>query len=267
MPESSIKRKLRNLIRDNKIIPFIGAGFSRCLKLPDWSGLIDIIARQLDFDPFVFKSNGNFLQLAEYYTIIKPSIGRLLMQLIRQLNPSDKIILSSNAHMALVDLKFSLIYTTNYDDILERAHRLKKKKVQKIIGINDILVNTKSDLQIVKFHGDLTDANSIILTESSYFERLNFEHPLDIKLRSDILGKKLLFMGYSLSDMNIRYMFYKLHNIRKLSENIRDDIAAFMVGFSIGEVQKQLLRKWNIAVIELDPVNKSRSIYRFLEGL
>ena len=32
---------------------------------------------------------------------------------------------------------------------------------------------------------------TIVLDESSYFERLEFETPLDIKLRSDVLGKSV----------------------------------------------------------------------------
>lgn len=35
--------------------------------------------------------------------------------------------------------------------------------------------------------------------------------PLDIKLRADALGKSILFIGYSLTDINIRYLLYKLH--------------------------------------------------------
>ena len=65
--------------------------------------------------------------------------------------------------------------------------------------------------QIIKFHGDFDDDSSLVLTESSFFIALDFESPLDIKLRSDSLEKSLLFIGYSLSDINIRYMLYKLH--------------------------------------------------------
>jgi hypothetical protein len=37
-----------------------------------------------------------------------------------------------------------------------------------------------------------------------------FESPLDIKLRGDVLGRTVLFVGYSLSDVNIRYLLYRL---------------------------------------------------------
>jgi len=34
------------------------------------------------------------------------------------------------------------------------------------------------------------------------FDRLYFSSPLDIKLRTDALGRSILFIGYSLSDVN-----------------------------------------------------------------
>jgi hypothetical protein len=49
--------------------------------------------------------------------------------------------------------------------------------------------------------------------ETSCFERMRFETPLDIKLRSDSLGRTILFLGYSLNDMNIRFLLYRLHQI------------------------------------------------------
>ena len=85
--------------------------------------------------------------------------------------------------------------------------------------------------QIIKFHGDFDDDTSLVLTESSFFQRLDFESPLDIKLRSDSLEKSLLFIGYSLSDINIRYMLYKLHKQWKESnfEHIRPKSYIFLV--------------------------------------
>ena len=61
-------------------------------------------------------------------------------------------------------------------------------------------------------HGTCSDDASLVLTESSYFDRLEFESAIDIKLRADTLGKSLLFVGYNLGDINIRYLLHKLHN-------------------------------------------------------
>ena len=63
---------------------------------------------------------------------------------------------------------------------------------------------------VVKFHGDLKDESTIVLTESDYFKRLDFENPLDIMLRSEAFKKSILYIGYSLSDINSRYLLYKM---------------------------------------------------------
>jgi hypothetical protein len=122
--------------------------------------------------------------------------------------------------------------------------------------------------QIVKFHGTFDDDESLVLTESSYFDRLEFESALDIKLRADMLGKCLLFVGYSLSDINIRYMLYKLHKLRRRITWEGNNIpSAYLLTFGAGLVQRLLLKQWDVQVEELDPVDKPGSTASFLESL
>ena len=68
---SSELAELKDLRRQGKLIPFIGAGFSARFGLPTWSQLIDHIAKDLGWDPDVFKLSGTYLQLADYFVTIK----------------------------------------------------------------------------------------------------------------------------------------------------------------------------------------------------
>ena len=63
--------------------------------------------------------------------------------------------------------------------------------------------------QIVKYHGDFDDDQSIVIAETDYLDVL-LRIALDIKFRSDALGKTILFIGYSLSDLNIRFLLHRL---------------------------------------------------------
>ena len=260
--------RLRELRKDGKLIPFIGAGLSVPLGLPSWSKLVNIIASQLGYDPDVFKLNGNNLQLAEYYVATKGSIGPLRSEMDRLFNPKDESIKASRSHNALVEMRLPLIYTTNYDRIIERAFELKGVACHTIANIDDITTAPLDETHIVKFHGSFSDDASLVLTESSYFDRLEFESAMDIKLRADILGRSLLFIGYSLTDINIRYMLYKLHKLRRqVKGKPKRTPIAYLTTFGSGEIQKTLLARWDVSIVELEPVNKTESMDSFLEAL
>lgn len=161
----------------------------------------------------------------------------------RRFNPSDDQIRESRTHGALVEMKLPLIYTTNYDRIIERAFGLRGAAFHTIANLDDIAsAPGDTSTQIMKLHGTFDDDTSLVLTETSYFDRLEFESPIDIKMRADILGKTLLFIGYSLNDINIRYMLYKLHKMRRQMrrEALRHP-SAFLTTFGSNEIQSTLL--------------------------
>ena len=205
--------QLREAYRQKNLIFFVGAGVSKNLGLPSWSQLIDEMAKQLDYDPSVFKTYGDQYSLAEYYRIKKGNIGSLRSWMDTKWHSDSIKIENSEIHKIIVEGDFDIIYTTNYDRWIENAHKHYSKEFVKITNVSDLTQVNDGKRQIIKFHGDFSSDDSIVLDESSYFERLDFENPLDIKLRSDILGKSVLFIGYSLSDINIRLLFYKLNKL------------------------------------------------------
>lgn len=261
----------QELLQGAKLIPFIGSGLSARFQFPTWTGLIDIIAGELGWDPEVFRLSGNFLQLAEYYVGVKGTIGPLRSKLDKLFIATDEQVRTSRAHESLVRLNFPIIYTTNYEDVIERAfdlHHAKYGKPCKVIAnIDDLQEVTHDATQVVKFHGSFADDESLVLTETSYFERLEFELPLDIKLRADMLGRSLLFIGYSFSDINVRWMLYKLNKLRKhhkLSERLP---TAIMTSFGSTPIERELLARWEVVIVELDPLDRTASIDAFLEEL
>lgn len=202
---------LARQIRDRKVVLFAGAGLSMPLGLPSWGELMAHMARELGYDPDVLVRPGaDYLQIAEYYKLQKNSIGQLRSWMDRHWSVSDEKLLDSRAHNQIVDLDFPLIYTTNYDRHIERIFELRKKPFSKVTSVLDV-ANAAADLpHIVKFHGDFDDDDSLVLTESDYFERLEFESPLDVKFRADVLGRSILFVGYSLADLNLRLLLFRL---------------------------------------------------------
>jgi len=263
-------KKLAQSIKEKKVILFVGSGVSKNLGLPTYNELVEEMAKKLGYSAELFTAWGNndFLILAEYYMLEKGSLGGLRSWMDRMWHDQNIDIGQSEIYKLIVDLDFPLIYTTNFDRWLEYAYDYYQKNYIKITNVGDIARSKPNVPQIVKFHGDFDDDSSIVLTESSYFNRLDFESSLDIKLRADSLEKSILFIGYSLSDINIRYMLHKLHNQWKYSkkENIRPKSYIFLV--DPNPIKERILRERGIIPIiyhkEEDP---GMALTKFLRDL
>lgn len=244
---------LQKAYKDEKLMLFLGAGVSTILNLPNWSDLINLIAEECDYDPKVFKTlaDDNALLLAEFYYIKSyKSFGSLRSKLDQKWHTPEftKKLSDSNFHKLLAEKKFQLIYTTNYDQWIEKAFDLYSQPYTKISHISHISNTKKNVPQIVKFHGDFLDDNSIILNESSYYRRMKFEDPLDIKFKSDLLSHSVLFMGYSLNDMNIRRVIFELN--RSWPETHKNQKPkCYIIVKSHNEIIDTVLEDWGVIPI------------------
>jgi hypothetical protein len=133
-------------------------------------------------------------------------------------------------HALIVTLDFPIIYTTNYDRNIEAAFEVHGREYVKVAHARDIANIKQGVTQIVKFHVYFDDDGSLVITETDYFNRLAFDAPLDVKFRSDALGKTVLFIGCSRNDMNIRLLLHNLWRTWKASgyEKDRPKSFAFM---------------------------------------
>ena len=255
---------LSESLRNGQLILFIGAGVSMSLGLPSYSKLIHEIGEQLEYDGEVFHGLGDYLTLAEYYHLKKKGLKELQDYMRKKWEKPDAEIKQSRLHKAIVDLGKSIIYTTNFDGFLEKAFRLHNKPYKAISSVQD-LVNIRADAtQIIKLHGDVNTPSKTVFTESSYFERLSFESPLDIKLRSDALGKSILFMGYSLSDINIRYLIYRL-NKQWESENSKSfQPKSYIYIGKPNPVQEEVLKSRGIIPVIAESDDQNESLIQFL---
>lgn len=262
-------QQLAAAIKSKNVILFVGSGVPKNLGLPVYAELMDHMAKNLGFEPEQFKAwgNNNFLIMAEYYFNQKGTIGSLRSWMDRLWHNKDIDIGRSEIYKLIIDLDFPVIYTTNFDRWLEYAFDYYKKDYIKITNVADIARIKRTTTQIIKFHGDFDDDTSLVLTESNFFKRLDFESPLDIKLRSDSLEKSILFIGYSLSDINIRYMLYKLHKQWKESnyEHLRPKSYIFLV--EPNPIKESLLKEWGINPIVSTDGAPGAELTKFLQRI
>lgn len=262
-----IPNELIDSIRNRKAILFAGAGLSMNLGLPSFNTLIEHLAGQLDFDKDLFRLSGDTLSLTEYYHLQKKGLGELTAWMDSSWHKDEIDISQSIIHKTLVELDFPIIYTTNYDKWLEKAYQYWGKDYEKIVNVADIAKAKPGVTKIIKFHGDFDDEKSIVLTESSYFERMSFESPLDIRLRSDVLGKSILFLGYSLSDMNVRYLLYKLQEQWKTANTPHDRPSSFIFLTKPNLIQEEIMTERKIKPIVSECDDPKEAVEGFLTGL
>lgn len=261
-----IPDSLLTSFKQGNVILFVGAGVSMNLGLPSWNDLISKIAQDLDYDPEIYKTFGEHYALAEYYRIKKGSIGPLRSWMDREWHSNEIDVSTSKMHELIVKSGFPIIYTTNYDRWLENSFDHYGEEYVKVASVSDVTRIKDGKTQIVKFHGDFDYEGSIVLDESSYFERLEFESPLDIKLRSDVLGKSVLFIGYGLSDINLRFLFYKLAKLWKANSYGVAQPRSYIFSGRPNPVQEAVLDQWGITMITSNVDEPGRALTEFLEG-
>jgi hypothetical protein len=273
--------KFEDIIRDIKsaytakrLIPFIGSGFSKPLGLPDWGQLVANVARNVGFDPELFTLHGTYPQLLDFIKREYRSEWTNFLHELRVGLDSDNANTNRKAsrnHKLLAELDFDTIYTTNYDPHIEKALS-ENKKIPKVLTSLEDFASTPHysfNCEVIKFHGDVKKEDTMILTETQYFDRMALEEAVDQRLRADLLSNSFLFIGYSFSDPNIRYIWYKIHKLK--SQPMRDNDfelrKSYYVTFGNEPVQLWLLENWDIQVISLDPDNPSKSLFEFLNSL
>lgn len=264
IPDHEKIQNLKSNLRAGKVVLFVGAGVSASVKLPTWSQLIENMAEQLGYDSQVFSLYGDNLALAEYCEI-NNHMPEIKQWMRKNWSINEDTIRKSIIHQEIVDLGCKTIYTTNYDHCLEMAYKSRTLQSKTIVNIGD-LIDCKDDIvQIIKLHGDMNrDDVPLVLSESSYYNRLTLDSPLDIKMRCDMLNKTFLFIGYSMSDLNVRLLFHRLAECWK-GFNTRPQSYIFLS--KPNPIETDILRERGIEPIIGEYGNKTDSLANFLKQL
>ncbi len=252
---------LRRLYRGRRVIPFIGAGASMAVcwgpdhkqRGPAWEEMVDQAAKLLGAsEPNLLRCRGTDLQILEYFKILNGGFAPLTNWLSLQFSAAtNDDILASPIHAELVKLdRCSMYYTTNYDNFLERALR-KSGRSTHITSSELNISHDRTFVEVVKFHGDFNTPDQMVLSESQYMDRMRLESPMDFKLRADILGRAVLFIGYSFRDPNVNYIF---HIVNRLFSNLPDSASgrrAYIILPEPSEFERRLFHMRNIDVIPI----------------
>jgi hypothetical protein len=178
---------------------FVGAGLSLGAGLPGWAALIRPLAEAVGYrlpaeDALI--TADHLLTAAGHY-----ANQRGLNALIRYLNDKlDTRRPPTAVHRILAALPVNAIFTTNYDDLIERALSEAGKRRIVIVSETELAFWSEDSVQVVKLCGSLDRPQSLVITKSQ-FNTYAAEHPrLAERLRTTLESKTALFLGYSLQD-------------------------------------------------------------------
>lgn len=210
------KENLFNLIRQEEVVIWAGAGISLYAGYPSGNRMGEILLENLSNAERKYINENLLLpDLAEEFYRIK---GNNKNSLIRILNKTfiDFKPISTSCHDKIVSIPhFKTIITTNYDKLFEDTYGGEGQLIYSPVQIPYI---DKNKTSIFKIHGDLTEPNSIIITKSDYirFFAENTEYNvLWTLIKERISTNCILFMGYNLEDHNISAIFDRITNVLK----------------------------------------------------
>ncbi|KYF70400.1 hypothetical protein BE15_11450 [Sorangium cellulosum] len=240
-----------------------------------WKELMGWMGAALGFEPALFELHGLPPQLAGFFAReCEGGVDSFIAEMRARFHARevDERRRSSRQHKALARRDFTTIYTTNFEHHIEEALRDAGKPVVALSKFDDFArCPAQGVCQVIKFHGDLDWPETVVLTESQYFSRLRLEAAPDQRLRADLLSNSFLFLGYSFSDVDIRYIWYRMEQMRIEGSSPGAKRApkrrGYWATFGAGLVQPALLEDWHIDVIELDPNDKTKSVVDLLDAL
>ena len=219
-----MEKRLSQLIAENKVIPFVGAGVSKDVKYKDksnvfynWKELLEILIKNIE-DEDIKMGVSSFLKSGKYdYLKIADMIEDELSandfnKYLKEIFNVDYNEIDESTYSlatAIWNLNTNLIITTNYDKVLHNAcsdRNITSWDIESIHEQGSSLRDGVLNPTVWHLHGFEDNINNIILTSKKYnefyttkVEDSKYKAALET-LRNTISSKSILFIGFSLDD-------------------------------------------------------------------
>ncbi|WP_440217177.1 SIR2 family protein [Chromobacterium piscinae] len=214
------------LAQEDTVI-FIGSGVSLWAGLPTWGGMIEELAKFVEFNggkADLIRSEarrGDLLQAASYGfdKLTKQQIGEFIRAACQYGRAKPHAI-----HEKIVSLGPRCFVTTNYDDLIEQSLRkwqpdrfYKPPITNRHLTETAEIIHARAIDFIFKPHGDAGDSESIILTREQYRQLLpQGERQSALESVKMILASRpVVYFGFGLRDPDFIYVRDLLANTYK----------------------------------------------------
>jgi hypothetical protein len=179
---------------DERISLFVGSGASVDAGYPSWYNLFKPLAKDLGT---TMDETTNLYKLAQYYSnkFGSAELRKRINEIININNFQSPLI------NELIDIGFSNIWTTNFDNALELNYKNRNILVNKVFKDSDLSnVELNKRINIFKMNGDVTHLSGIVATQGDYENYSDSHRMMLLFFKRELISSTFLFVGYSFTD-------------------------------------------------------------------
>jgi hypothetical protein len=188
---------------------FAGAGLSRAAGFVDWKGLMSGIARDLDLK---IDRENDLVALAQYHINERHGNRAELNNILIQQFTQDAQ--ETQNHKLIARLPIHTVWTTNYDELLEKSFVKQDKRVDVKVDPQTLAIHKPgTDVTVFKMHGDVSAPHKAVLTKEDYETYAEERELFTIRLKGDLVTQTFLFLGFSFTDPNIEYILSRIRGL------------------------------------------------------
>lgn len=179
---------------DERISLFMGAGGSCDAGYPNWANLFSPVARDLGTP---IDESTDYYRLAQYYSNNFGS-AELRKRINERINKNNY---KSPLLEELIKIGFSNVWTTNFDNAIEKNYQQQDILINKVFRDSDFSnIDFNKRINVFKMNGDVTNLEGIVATQSDY-ERYPDSHRVMLMFfKRELISSTFLFIGYSFKD-------------------------------------------------------------------
>ena len=197
-------KEIQEASAQNRLVVFVGAGASCDAGVPLWNFFVNQMAEVLPQEIQVKYDKLQLAQMVRETSDEKAYYASVRKHLLQNATCPNAI------HDGILELDPACIITTNYDTLLEEA-ALKKNRQFWVVSKDSDLPQNHGERLLVKMHGDLVNEN-IVLTENDYYDYSRNFPLIRSYVVSQFASKVVLFVGFSLSDINLKYILREVQS-------------------------------------------------------
>ncbi len=247
----TIPLEMRHALESGECVLFLGAGIGRHMldqngkPAPNGSQLAQELAEHFEIDAEGSTDLAKISQVVEIRKRGRKELHAFLQKRLANLTPDNDL-------QWLLSRPWKAIYTTNYDEVIERAFQLNPAPVQQpvvaTVTADLVPINNMFEVPIFHLHGTLFGNKEphIIITEDDYTTFRERRHMLFELLKTEFATSTIIYVGYSHNDNNWKILLSEL--IAEFAEVKRPN--SFRISPETPSLDIEILRAKGVDTIE-----------------